>query len=80
MLSLIAFWAVLYLLAGLGVNVGYHRGLSNREGWHANHHAYPWSARLGLARGQFDWTWQIVRLLRGLGLATAVRTAPEHPS
>lgn len=47
MLSLIAFCAVLYLLVGLGVNVGYHR---------ANHYAYPWSARHGLVRGQFDWT------------------------
>jgi fatty-acid desaturase len=35
------------------------------------------SARPGLARGQFDWTRQIVRLLRALGLETEVRTAPE---
>jgi fatty-acid desaturase len=47
------------------------------EGWHANHHRYPWSARHGLARGQFDWTWQIVRLLRALGMARDVRVAPE---
>jgi fatty-acid desaturase len=26
------------------------------EGWHANHHRYPWSAKHGLQRGQFDWT------------------------
>lgn len=47
------------------------------EGWHANHHKYPWSARHGLAAGQFDWTWQIIRLLRATGLATNVRVAKE---
>jgi stearoyl-CoA desaturase (delta-9 desaturase) len=47
------------------------------EGWHANHHAHPWSARHGLTAGQVDWTWQIIRLLRALRLATDVRTASE---
>jgi fatty-acid desaturase len=46
------------------------------EGWHANHHRFPWSARHGLARGQFDWTWEIIRTLRALGLARDVRV-PE---
>ncbi|MBV8519250.1 MAG: acyl-CoA desaturase [Acidobacteria bacterium] len=50
------------------------------EGWHANHHRHPWSARHGFGRGQFDWTWQIVRLLRALGLAKGVRVAPEVES
>ncbi len=50
------------------------------EGWHANHHRYPWSARHGLGPGQFDWTWQIVRLLRALGLAREVHVAPETGS
>ncbi len=43
------------------------------EGWHANHHRFPWSAKHGLARGQFDWTWQVIRLLRALGLAYVIR-------
>ena len=42
------------------------------EGWHNNHHAYPHSARHGFGR-QIDLTWQHVRLLRALGLATQVR-------
>jgi fatty-acid desaturase len=45
------------------------------EGWHANHHRFPWSAKHGLAAGQFDWTWQVIRGLRALGLAQDVRVA-----
>ena len=43
------------------------------EGWHANHHRFPYSARHGLRRGQFDWTWQVIRALQAAGLATEVR-------
>jgi stearoyl-CoA desaturase (delta-9 desaturase) len=42
------------------------------EGWHNNHHAFPHSARHGFGR-QIDLTWQHIRLLRRLGLATEVR-------
>jgi stearoyl-CoA desaturase (delta-9 desaturase) len=45
------------------------------DGWHANHHRYPWSAKHGLAKGQFDWTWQVIRGLRALGLASGIRVA-----
>jgi len=47
------------------------------EGWHANHHRYPWSAKHGLTRGQFDWTWQVICLLRSLGLAHNIRLPAE---
>ena len=43
------------------------------EGWHNNHHAYPHSARHGFGPRQFDLTWQHIRLMRSLGLATRVR-------
>jgi len=43
------------------------------EGWHANHHRFPGCARHGLSSGQFDWTWQVIRALRALGLATGIR-------
>jgi stearoyl-CoA desaturase (delta-9 desaturase) len=39
------------------------------EGWHANHHRFPRSAKHGLQRGQFDWTWQVIRVLKSVGLA-----------
>ena len=48
------------------------------EGWHANHHRFPYSARHGLLPGQFDWTWQVIRLLRALGLAKDVRLPPAR--
>ena len=48
--------------------------LSFGEGWHNNHHAFPWSARLGLAWYELDTSWWIIRLLQKLGLATQVRT------
>lgn len=47
------------------------------EGWHANHHRFPRSAKHGLQRGQFDWTWQVIRVLRALGLARDVRVPNE---
>lgn len=43
------------------------------EGWHNNHHAFPHSARHGFGPRQFDLTWQHIRLLKALGLATQVR-------
>ena len=49
--------------------------LSFGEGWHNNHHAHPASARHGLRWFEFDLTWQHVRLLKRLGLASRIRTA-----
>jgi stearoyl-CoA desaturase (delta-9 desaturase) len=47
--------------------------LSAGEGWHNNHHADPSSARHGHKWWEFDLTWQIIRLLMRLGLATNVK-------
>jgi stearoyl-CoA desaturase (delta-9 desaturase) len=43
------------------------------EGWHNNHHAFPTSARHGLAWWQFDITWIFIRTLSVLGLAWNLR-------
>lgn len=43
------------------------------EGWHANHHRIPWSAKHGLNPGEFDWTWQVIRGLHAIGLAKEMR-------
>ena len=43
------------------------------EGWHNNHHAFPYSAKQGLQKGQIDLTWQHIRLLKAIGLANKVR-------
>ena len=45
------------------------------EGWHNNHHAYPTSARHGLAWYEIDITWMTIRVLQAIGLARSVRTA-----
>ncbi|MGH2793739.1 MAG: acyl-CoA desaturase [Actinomycetota bacterium] len=34
------------------------------ESWHNNHHAFPWSARLGLRAWQIDPGWYVLRALR----------------
>ena len=47
--------------------------LAGGEGWHNNHHADPTSARHGHKPWEFDFSWQIIRLLMWLGLVTNVR-------
>lgn len=42
------------------------------EGWHNNHHAYPRSARHGLAWHEIDPNWIQIRALEKLGLITDV--------
>lgn len=43
------------------------------EGWHNNHHAFPASARHGLARWQLDVSWWVIRGLERLGLVWDVK-------
>lgn len=49
------------------------------EGWHNNHHAFPTSARHGLAWWQFDLSYAIIRAMSLLGLVWDVRLpSPER--
>jgi stearoyl-CoA desaturase (delta-9 desaturase) len=43
------------------------------EGWHNNHHAFPWSARFGLRWWQFDFGWWVIRCFGLVGLASKVK-------
>jgi fatty-acid desaturase len=52
--------------------------LSNGEGWHNNHHAYPRSARFGHRWFEFDPIYWTILLLKKVGLATDVR--PPGPA
>jgi fatty-acid desaturase len=54
--------------------------LSFGEGWHNNHHAYPVSARHGLAWYEIDLNWYCIWVLTKLGLASQVSCAklPVH--
>jgi len=47
--------------------------LAMGEGWHNNHHAFPTSARHGLAWWQIDSSYYIIRIMELLGLAWQVR-------
>jgi stearoyl-CoA desaturase (delta-9 desaturase) len=47
--------------------------ISFGESWHNNHHAFPWSARLGLRAWQFDPGWYLIVALRSVGLISKVK-------
>ncbi len=51
--------------------------LSFGEGWHNNHHAFPFSARHGLRWFEIDMTWWHVKLLAFLRLADRIRIPSE---
>jgi stearoyl-CoA desaturase (delta-9 desaturase) len=52
--------------------------LGHGEGWHNNHHAFPTSARHGLAWWQFDLSWLVIRGMQLVGLAWDVRVPSER--
>jgi fatty-acid desaturase len=43
------------------------------DGWHADHHQFPGSARVGFKKGQFDISWWIIKLLTFLKIAYDVK-------
>ena len=47
--------------------------ISFGESWHNNHHAFPWSARLGLKPWQIDTGWYVIRTLQMLRLVKGVK-------
>lgn len=53
--------------------------LSMGESWHNNHHAFPGSARLGLAPNQPDPGWWLILALERLGLARDIVTPDTMP-
>lgn len=50
------------------------------ESWHANHHAFPSSARHGLYPGQIDLGWYFILALERLGLAWNIRVPANLPA
>jgi stearoyl-CoA desaturase (delta-9 desaturase) len=62
-----------YAAGDLSTNNWWVALLAWGEGWHNNHHAFPFSARHGLARHEFDMTWITIRQLELLGLAKQVK-------
>jgi stearoyl-CoA desaturase (delta-9 desaturase) len=60
-----------------GRNVRLASLLTMGECWHNNHHAFPGSARLGLAKGEWDPGWWVLSALARLGLVWQIRL-PEQ--
>jgi fatty-acid desaturase len=53
-------------------NVWWLSAVSLGDGWHNNHHAYPGSTRHGVAKHEFDPSWQFIRFAQFCGLVTGV--------
>lgn len=62
-----------YPTGDLSTNCWWVALISWGEGWHNNHHAFPYSARHGLRWFEFDLTWWSVRILALLRLVDRVR-------
>jgi stearoyl-CoA desaturase (delta-9 desaturase) len=60
-----------------GHNVRFVSLLTMGECWHNNHHAFPGSARLGLAPGEWDPGWWVLCALERVGLVWRIRL-PQH--
>lgn len=60
-----------------GFNLPIAALLSFGESWHANHHAYPGSAKLGLEPGQVDLGWMTLRVLERAGLVWDLKTPSD---
>jgi stearoyl-CoA desaturase (delta-9 desaturase) len=54
-------------------NLGVMAWLAWGEGWHNNHHAFPYSAAFGLRWFEFDVGYLFIRLLEATGLAWNVK-------
>ncbi|KAI3684305.1 hypothetical protein L6452_33527 [Arctium lappa] len=47
------------------------------DGWHNNHHAFPKSVQHGLEWWQLDLTWELIKFLEMVGVATDVKLPTE---
>jgi fatty-acid desaturase len=62
-----------------GRNVRFTSLLTMGEGWHNNHHAFPGSARLGLAPDEWDPGWWVLCGLKRCGLVWGIRLPEDLP-
>ena len=50
--------------------------ITSGEGWHNNHHRYPWAARQGFRWWQVDVTYYVLRLFSFVGIVRDIRPVP----
>jgi stearoyl-CoA desaturase (delta-9 desaturase) len=62
-----------------GRNVRLTSLLTMGECWHNNHHAFPGSAKLGLAPGEWDPGWWVLRGFARVGLVWGLRLPQDLP-
>jgi len=62
-----------------GRNIPWTSLLTMGESWHNNHHAFPGSARLGLAPGEWDPGWWMLKLMERCGLVWDLRLPASLP-
>lgn len=63
-----------------GFNIPLAAIITFGESWHANHHAFPGSARLGVEAGQCDPGWRVLQVMARLGLARDLVTPDQLPA
>lgn len=51
--------------------------MSFGEAWHNNHHAFEYSARIGIEWWQLDLGWYVILFLQTIGVATDVKQPSE---
>ncbi len=51
--------------------------ITGGEGWHNNHHRYPWAARQGFRWWQIDMTYYVIRAFSWLGIVREIRPVPD---
>lgn len=69
-----------WLVPGAGVQASNLPGtgiITMGECWHNNHHAFPESARIGIAPDETDPGWMVIRFLQTLGLVWGVQLPRE---
>jgi stearoyl-CoA desaturase (Delta-9 desaturase) len=50
--------------------------MTGGEGWHNNHHRYPWATRQGFRWWQVDMTYYVLRALQAAGIVRDLRPVP----
>ena len=48
------------------------------ENWHNTHHKYPWSANMGIRKGQVDSIFYVLLLLKKMGIVWDLKNAEEQ--